>query len=292
VSVLPDNVGWLRCRLNLNLLFAIEPLVEVSILIFVDTLNDFLEVKSSLKTFFELEGNENGDRSAPSIKVSLLHLVNLSINFAHLVPLIIDDVSTSLTEKTNQFRVVVGKGGDSNINVFLFLFFVTKVRKFAHSQFNLILDPNSKVFGMSLVLIPLELNLVVNLRIVNVAFTIQELLVERCRDIELDGVVTSGDGLDIPLYEVVGLNASDVVNINDHEKGDEHTNASVVKTENLSLLKMLFIVGTGSLDEKQGLLRRTFSRNAISTGRVSVRLHGVARQVLNVTLGCVIAFVD
>jgi len=67
VSVLPDDVGWLRSRLNFNALFSIEPLVEVSKLISLDTLNDFLEVKSSLKTFFKLEGNEYRDRSTPGI---------------------------------------------------------------------------------------------------------------------------------------------------------------------------------------------------------------------------------
>lgn len=116
------------------------------------------------------------------------------------------------------------------------------------------MDPDSEVLSRSFVIIPFKFNFIVNFRVVNFASTFQEFLVELLSDIELNGVITSGNGLHIPLNVVVGLYTSDVVNINDHKEGDENTHASVVKTENLSLRQLSFTVGTSGLNEEHGLL--------------------------------------
>lgn len=45
-------------------------------------------------------------------------------------------------------------------------------------------------------------------------------------EIEFDGVVTSSDGLDVPVNVLVGLNALDVVKVHKGVEIDKHYNAS------------------------------------------------------------------
>lgn len=86
------------------------------------------------------------------------------------------------------------------------------------SEFDLVLDPNSEVLRIGLVVVPGELDLVTDLEVLGIALAFNELLVERFTNIKLDGIIASSDGFDIPLDEVVGLHTSDVININEHEK--------------------------------------------------------------------------
>lgn len=250
MSVFPDNIRRLGGWLNFNGFFTTEPFIKVTKFIIFVTIKNFLEVKGSLETFLKLESDENRDRSAPSLKFLLLQGVDFFINFSHLFPLFINYVGTSFTKKSNQFGIVVSKGSNSNIDVLNWCFFITKVRKLAHSQFNLVLDPDSKVFSMGLVVIPFKFDFTINLRIVNVASALQELFVERFSDIKLNGVITSSDGLNIPLNVVVSLHTSDVVNIDNHEERNENTHASIVKTKYLSVRKFCICVSTSDLNKK------------------------------------------
>ena len=70
---------------------------------------------------------------------------------------------------------------------------------------------------------------------------------ERGKDVKLNGVVTSRDGLDIPLNVVVLLSFLDVVNIIDDKKSDKHRSASDRQTLLLSIDHVVFIDHAGDL---------------------------------------------
>ena len=95
--------------MNLDLLGTFEPLIKVFKLLAIITFKEFLHFKSSLKTFFKLESNEHRYWSAPFFEVTFLQFVDFGINFTHFVPVISDDIRTSLTKETNQFRGVISK---------------------------------------------------------------------------------------------------------------------------------------------------------------------------------------
>lgn len=126
----------------------------------------------------------------------------------------------------------------------------TKIRKFTNSQLDLVLDPDSKVLSISLVIVPAKFNFIINLRIVDNTFALQKLLVEFFTDIKLDRVVTSSDSLNIPFDKVVGLDTSDVVDVNNHKESNEYTNTSIVKSMNLSLRNFFISVNARHLDKQ------------------------------------------
>jgi len=115
------------------------------------------------------------------------------------------------------------------------LVLVAQIRKSASSQFNLVLDPDSEVLRLSLVVIPLELNLLIDFRVVDNTSAFNKLLIESLSNIKFNGIISSSNGLNVPFDKVVSLNAPDVVNINKHKKSNKHSNTSVIKTDNLSI---------------------------------------------------------
>ena len=70
---------------------------------------------------------------------------------------------------------------------------------------------------------------------------------ERGKDVKLNGVVTSRDGLDIPLNVVVLLSFLDVVNVIDDKKSDKYRSASDCQTLLLSIDHVVYIDHAGDL---------------------------------------------
>ena len=76
-------------------------------------------------------------------------------------------------------------------------------------------------------------------------------------DVKLNGVVTSRDGLHIPLNVVVLLSLLDVVNIIDDKKSDKNCSASNRQTLLLSIDGSVHINYAGDLEEHLGVAGAT-----------------------------------
>jgi len=147
-----------------------------------------------------------------------------------LLPVLgLDGVSSS-SEKVNDLRVFESHGGLGNLNVLNWLVLHSAVWHPVETSLHLVAHPvlESLLWGHVLDAMSLE-NSISPL----VSLLLDILLEELRGDIELNGVVTSSDGLDIPLDIVVLLYLLDVVEEVDREEGDEHGAAG--KSESLSL---------------------------------------------------------
>lgn len=102
----------------------------------------------------------------------------------------------------------------------MFLVFVSKVWQIRNSVFEKFLDPLSKsnVWGLS------ELGLA-ELLIVVVIYLSKEALVNLVLNVELDGVVSSSDSVDVKFNKVVSLLSSDKVSVKHGVEGNEHGQA-------------------------------------------------------------------
>jgi hypothetical protein len=81
----------------------------------------------------------------------------------------------------------------------------------------------------------------------------QELVVHSGCDGEFTGVVSSSDGLNIPLDETVLEDAADVVNEAHEEESNEDGHAANVKASNLSVVHLLIHNAATNLDKEQCL---------------------------------------
>ena len=89
--------------------------------------HNLVELLCSLVALFALEGHEHRARSGALVQVSILVVIDLNVDFAHVVELVGFDGSTSLFKKCDQFCVLKGKGGGCNLDSLGWLLFIAEI---------------------------------------------------------------------------------------------------------------------------------------------------------------------
>jgi len=168
------------------------------------------------------------------------------VKFINFFVFLGNNQSSSLLKPIDDLSIVVSKGDLGNFNWMLWFtfferFLVAKIRHSLDSLFQFSLD------------VQFELrNLVdwVSFVVIILLKVVEEIFV----NIELNCVISSGDGLDIVVNELVDLYALDIVEVDDGPQINEDGDGSCSETVNLPHLHELFWDFTCILDEEIGLL--------------------------------------
>lgn len=130
---------------------------------------------------------------------------------------------TSGSEEVNQLSIIVGEGDHRDLYFLNWLILVAKVGEIGESGFKLLEEVLSETGDLGLT----------TLGVINVS---EELVPHAVRDVHLAGVVTSGDGLHVPLDETVLEDTADVINKDHEEQSNEDGDAANVQSFKLSLV--------------------------------------------------------
>jgi hypothetical protein len=202
----------------------------------------FLIVLCSVDSLLVFESQEGGDWSVEGLEFlgTALQLVNLLVCLSHFVVLLELNVSSSDSEQVNELGVVEGEGDHGNSDSIGSGVLISEIWERGESLFEHLLEVVSESGNLGLA----------SLVVVHIGNVV---VPEFFGEIQLAGVVSSSDGLDIPLNEAVFEDTADVVNEDHEEEGDEDGNAPDVESFNLSVVLELFGDGTGHLHEDQRL---------------------------------------
>jgi hypothetical protein len=126
VSVLPDDVGGLGRLLKAE--FVVHEFLVRGLLASEEVKLSLVLLGNEI-TVFSLEGDEGVDWLREGIEFFILELVDLTLNLAHLIVALEDDMATSESEKVDQACIIEGEGDVSNLNlidlkVIIFLLFL------------------------------------------------------------------------------------------------------------------------------------------------------------------------
>jgi hypothetical protein len=193
----------------------------------------------SVVSFLILEGEENRAWESKLVVLlwSALEVIDLIVELSHLIVLFVSDCGSSLLEQVNKGSVFKSQGAHANVDSLLDLVFVSKVWQVRNSVFKKFLDPlsESDVWGLSeLGLAELLLVVVINLS--------EEALVNLVFNVELDGVVSSGNGVDVEFNKVVSLLGSDEVSVKHGVEGNENGKARDEQTSSLGFSDLIAVV--------------------------------------------------
>lgn len=137
----------------------------------------------------------------------MFEVIDFLINLAHQVEVVGSDCETTLLKQVDKLCIIECKSCVSDLDS-VSIGVKTEGGHRAELVFHLFRDPVSEVDDHS------------HASGFATTESVQKLLVELGRNIELAGVVTSSDGFDIPFNEVVLGHLTDKVDVNDNEKTD------------------------------------------------------------------------
>ena len=252
-SVLPDDVGWFTSFLDVNLLVSKPHLLALH-LGESGVLHHVVELSSSLVALFGLEGHEDGAWACAVLEVSVLVVVDLGVDLAHLVELVGPDRGASLLEQADERTVLEGERGGSDLDALGRWVFEAEVRHGAQLLLHLGLEPVAEVGGHR------------DVRGLAVAVQRDESAVEVGRlsslgtgllrlgvsEVELNGEVGSSHCADVPLDEVVLGNLADVVGEDRDVEGDGDGDRRDQQALHLPGGELLFWDDAGDLHEELG----------------------------------------
>lgn len=200
MSVLPDDVGGLRGVLEVELLSA--QLAEVHLVVDL----------SSVVSFFVLEGHEARAGGLAEVEdlVTLDSRENLLVLLLELLPLLSLDELSSLLEPVDDLTVVEGECDLGNLDLAVWQLLEAKIGDASDSLLKSVLDVQLELCGLRDGvggIVEVLLPSLVGLRV----------------QVELDGVVTGGDGLDVPVDITGALITLDVVVVDNSEEVHEDT---------------------------------------------------------------------
>lgn len=84
--------------------------------------------------------------------------------------------------------------------------------------------------------------------------SLEEMFIQRFFEVEFDGVIASGDGLHVPLDVLVGLDALDVIDVDDGEQVDENAQAAHDEAPQIARIPELGFDDAGHLYEEHGVV--------------------------------------
>ena len=144
----------------------------------------------------------------------LFHLINLTVDFFHALPIFRFDAAASLAEQMNHFAIVISESCHCDLDLFDWLVFEAEIWKQREPALHLLGDPVSEgvrprtVHFATVALLLLKESL---------CLFVQPLIEEVWVNIELDGIITSRDRLDVPLDIAELLVLADIVKVVDDE---------------------------------------------------------------------------
>mmetsp|Transcript_5223 Transcript_5223/g.8086 ORF Transcript_5223/g.8086 Transcript_5223/m.8086 type:complete len:294 (+) Transcript_5223:1832-2713(+) len=238
-AVLPDDVGGFGGLLQFDL--AAEELIVVLVVLLLD----MVVVEAGTRVaFFGLKGGEHGTGALHLIKqVLVLSEVagNGLVDIIELVPLFSLDESSSFLEPVDDSGVVISKRNLGDLDRLVFVAVHSKVGEVRNTLLQLQLDVQLELGGLAH---GVGLIVVVLLKV----------LINFLVDIELDGVVTSGDRFDIKVDKLVLLHRLDVVEVHHCEQVDQHSQGSAHETTDLSHVDGIRVDVAGGLQEEQSIV--------------------------------------
>lgn len=153
--------------------------------------SELLEILGSLRAFFIFKGHKAGHRASELSELFVLQVVDLLVDFSHEIEVVGRDGGTALFEQFNELGVVEGKLCNSNLDLVHWFIFKTEVWHLRKSALNALGEPRAEVDNHGCCDILFE------------PMFFDKLRVEFFRNVELDGVVSSRDRLDVPLDVIV-----------------------------------------------------------------------------------------
>ena len=186
----------------------------------------------SVNTLFRLPSHKDRARSAKVIEHLTLGYLDLALDLCLLIPFLCLDGSSTLAEQVDDFAILEGKRGNSNLSVRYIL--VTKIRELTDTLLHFCGDPCTEALSVGLESLTLSF-----LRAIPVIFLFgQPVGEELWIDIELDGEIARSDRFHIPFDIEVLLNFRNVVKVVDDEKSDEDGSTTERKRVNFTGLEI------------------------------------------------------
>ena len=186
--------------------------------------NEIVVSCSSLVSFLSLESCEYRTRSLHVVKQLFLldSIEDFFINLSNFLPFFALNVCSSSLEPINDFLVLVSKSDLCNLLMMLIGSIKHQIRHFCDSLFKLKLH------------VKLELGDLWN-RVSLIPIIFRKVIKQLISDIELNGVITGCDCLNIEVNKLCFLNTFNVIKVNNCEKVDEHGDRSSNQSKYLSL---------------------------------------------------------
>ena len=210
--------------------------------VFLEVLNNSVVLESSIIAFLRLESREDGAWPLQLVQELLIVLdgiVYLLVDSIDPSPVLVFDVCTAGPQPLNDLVIVECKRdlGYLDRHIVALSAIKAEIGHAVQPFLQLVLDVKSELgdFG----------NWV---RLVQVA--LEEVLVQRLLEIEFYRVITGRNCLYIPLDVLVGLNALDVVDIDDGEQVYEDAQTAHDQSSQVARIPLSWIYEAGYLDEE------------------------------------------